>query len=101
MECENKLHFEHRLTEVEARSKSNTKRLNEVECRQQALEDLAATMAKMTTKQDHMESDVKDIKADVKAIKEKPAKRWESVVEKIILVIVGAVLTLLLQRVGL
>ena len=42
--------------------------------------------------QEHIQADVKEIKADVKALTDKPAKRWESLVDKLLLVAAGAFL---------
>ena len=93
--------IEHRLTELEDRSKSNTKRLDEVEKRQDNLDSLVASVAVMAKEQEHIKSDVTEIKSDVKGIMEKPAKRWDNIVEKIIWAIVAAVLGLMLGHFGL
>lgn len=47
-----------------------------------------------------MENDVKEIKSDVKSLTSKPAKRWDSLVEKIILAIVAAVVGYALSHIG-
>lgn len=77
---EQKLDMEHRMTVVEDRSKSNTKRLDEIEKRQDNLEVLTSSVSVLATKQEHMETDVKEIKADVKSLTEKPGKRWDAIV---------------------
>ena len=41
------LDYEHRLTEVEQRSKSNTKRLDEVEARQNDLDKLTTSVGEV------------------------------------------------------
>ncbi len=92
---------ERRLTEVEQRSKSNSHRLEEVEKRQSDQEQLISTVAVLATKQETVETDVKEIKSDVKKIAEKPAKRWESVVDDIIKLIVAAVVGFALAKIGL
>ena len=48
-----------------------------------------------------MEGDVKEMKCDVKKLIEKPAKRWEGVVEKVLYTVVGAVVAYLLVKIGL
>lgn len=98
---EQKLDIEHRLTSVEDRSKSNTKRLDDVEKRQDNLDDLVSTVKILAVREENVESDVKEIKSDVKSLKDIPANRWNSVVEKVLLVIVGAVVAFLLTKVGL
>lgn len=95
------LDHERRLTEVEQRSKSNTKRLDEMEKRQDDLEVLTSSVATLAAKQECMESDVKEIKADVKSLAAKPGKRWEAVVDKVVLSVAAAVVAFLLGRIGL
>ena len=98
---EEKLGIEHRLTAVEDRSKSNTKRLEEVEKRQDNLDELVSTVKVLAVREENVESDVKEIKSDVKSLKELPGKRWNAMVEKVLLVFVGMVVTYLLTRLGL
>lgn len=95
--------FEHerRLTEVESRSRSNTKRLDDIEKRQDNLDDLVSTVKVLAVREESVENDVKEIKNDVKSIKEKPGKRWDSLVSQIIGLIVAAVVGFLLARIGL
>ena len=97
---EQKLDMEHRVTAVEERSKSNTHRLEELERRQDNLETLAGSVAALAEREKRMESDVQEIKTDVKALAAKPAKRWESVEEKITLTLVAAVLGYILAQIG-
>lgn len=99
MEIEN--NYEHRLTEVEARSKSNTRRLDEVEKRQDNLDQLVSSVAVMAKEQEHIKSDVSEIKSNVRSIMDKPGKRWDNIVEKIVWAVVAAVLGLLLGYFGL
>lgn len=98
---EEKLDMEHRLTEVEARSKSNAHRLDDVEKRQDNLDKLTTSVSLLAEREERMESDVKEIKSDVKTLAEKPAKRWEAVVEKALLAVVAAVVAYFLGRIGL
>lgn len=98
---EDKLGIEHRLTAVEDRSKSNTERLVEVEKRQDNLDELVSTVKVLAVREENVESDVKEIKSDVKSLKDIPAKRWNAVVEKVLLVVVGAIAAYLLTKLGL
>lgn len=91
---------EHRLTEVEARSKSNAHRLDKVEERQDNLEELVVTVKTLAVREQQVENDVKEIKSDVKTLTNKPAKRWEELVSKVILTIVAAVVGFVLARFG-
>lgn len=94
------LEHEKRLTEVETRSKSNTHRLDEVERRQSNLEKLVGTVEVLAVREGNVENDVKEIKSDVKRLASKPAKRWESLVDKIISLIVAGVVGFILAKLG-
>ena len=96
-----KIEIEHRLTTVEDRSKSNQYRIDEMEKRQADIEELVGTVKVLATRQETVESDVKEIKSDVKELTNKPGKRWDSIIEKAIGVIVAALIGFLLARIGL
>ena len=95
------LPHEKRLTEVEARSKSNAHRLDAVEKLQDNLDELVGTVKALAVREENMENDVKEIKSDVKSLTEKPAKRWDALVEKVILTIAAALVGFLLAQIGL
>ena len=95
------VNIEHRITDVEARAKSNTKRIDELEKRQDDLDDLVTTVKVLATREENVESDVKEIKRDVKDLTGKSGKRWDDLVEKIIWAIAAAVLAFLSARIGL
>ena len=90
-----------KLAEVDQRSRSNTHRLEQVEKKLEDNEQLLTNVALIAQKQNTLESDVQEIKSDVKILTAKPGKRWESVVEKVILTIVAAGLTYLIAYLGL
>ena len=86
------LAHEERLSKIEERSKSNSHRLDEVERRQDNLDELVSSVSVLATKQEHVESDVKEIKADVKTLTDKPAKRWDKLISSLIGALAGAFL---------
>lgn len=90
-----------KLVEVDSRSKSNMHRLDKMEERQDNLEQLTNSFSVMRKEQEYIKDDVVEIKADVKSLAEKPAKRWDSVIDRIITVVVGAVVGYLLSGGGL
>lgn len=94
------LEHERRLTEVENRSKSNEHRLDEVEKRQDSLDELVGTVKVLANREETVENDVKEIKGDVKTLTIKPAKRWDSLVDKIILTIAAAIVGFILAKFG-
>lgn len=95
------VNFEHRLTAVEDRSKSNTKRLDEVEKRQDDLDDLVTTVKVLATREENVESDVKEIKKDVKDLTGRSGKRWDDLVDKFVWAIAAAGLGFILAQIGL
>lgn len=95
------LEHEKRLTEVEARSKSNTKRIDKLEQQTEAINRLATSMAVMAEKQDETTSIVTALDGKVTALEEKPAKRWEALVEKVIWAVAAALVGFLLAKIGL
>ena len=97
----NENEIEHRLTEVEERSKSNTHRLDELERRQDNLDDLVSTVKVLAVREENVENDVKEIKNDVKSIKDKPSKRWDAIVDKVVWAVLAAVIAFVLGRIGL
>lgn len=95
------LEHEKRLTEVEQRSMSNTHRLDDLEKKQDDLSELVVTVGKLATREERVESDVKEIKNDVKTLASKPAKRWENLVSQLVTLVVAAVVGFVLARIGL
>ena len=93
--------YEHRLTEVEERAKSNSHRLDDVEKRQDNLDDLVSTVKVLAVREENVETDVKEIKNDVKSLTNKPAQRWDRMVEKVIWAVVAAVVGFMLAQIGL
>ena len=93
--------IEHRLTEVESRSKSNMHRLDDMEKRQDNLDELVGTVKVLAVREENVENDVKEIKSDVKSLTSKPAQRWENMVSQIITIIVAAVAGFILAKFGL
>lgn len=93
--------IEHRLTEVEGRSKSNTHRLDELEKRQDNLDDLVTTVKVLAVREEAVENDVKEIKSDVKSLTGKPAQRWDNLINQIITILVAALAGFILAKIGL
>lgn len=95
------MEHERRLTEVETRSKSNSHRLDEVEKRQDNLDELVSTVKVLAVREENVENDVKEIKIDVKSLTDKPGKRWDNLIDKIIMVIAAAIVGFFLAKFGL
>lgn len=91
---------EHRLTEVEGRSKSNQHRIDDLEKRQDNLDDLVGTVKVLAVREEAVESDVKEIKSDVKSLTAKPAQRWDSLIDKGVSVAVAAIIGYFMAKFG-
>lgn len=92
---------EHRLTQVEERSKSNTKRIDKLEEQTAAIDKLATSMAVMAEKQDETNTIVTKLDGKVTALEAKPAKRWDALVEKVVWAVVSLVIGYLAAQLGL
>lgn len=95
------LEHERRLTEVEERSKSNSHRLDDLETRQDNLDKLVTTVNVLATKEENIENTVDEVRSDVKTLINKPAKRWDGLVDKIIITIAAAIIGFILAKIGL
>ncbi len=94
------LELERRITAVEDRSKANAKRLDKLERVQKTLTELVQSVATIAQKQVDMDGDMKEVKADIKQLTGKPAKRWDAVVEKALLTITATLVGWMLWRLG-
>ena len=89
------------IASVEARCKSNSHRIDELEADNRALHQLATSVEVLATKQEAIEENVNEIKADVKSLKALPGSRWEGLVRALVSALVGGLTAYLLFRLGL
>ena len=75
---------------TEDRSLRNEGRIAKLEDEHAAIHQIATAVAVMAEKMDTMNTNLADMRTEVEEIKNKPAKRWESVVSTIIGARVGA-----------
>ena len=94
------LTHEQRLTSVEERAKSNSHRLEEIEKRQDKLDDLVSAVNVLAVREQNVENDVKEIKSDVKSLTNKPAQKWEGAVDKVIFTVIGIVVCYIFTQIG-
>ena len=83
-----------KYAEMEARGKSNTHRLD-------ALDELTTSVKVLATEQSTMKTDIGEIKTGLKTLTDKPAKRWEAIVDKAIWLVAGALIAFVLAQLGL
>ena len=74
---------------------------NNIEHRLTELDDLVTTVKVLATREENVESDVKEIKRDVKDMASKSGKRWDELVDKIIWAIAAAVVGFVIAQIGL
>ena len=92
---------ENRIVEVEQRSKSNSHRLDELKKQTEAVNALATSVAVMAERVEITGNKVDGLCTDVQELKAEPGKRWKSLVEKVIYIVVAAVVGFILARLGL
>lgn len=93
--------MEVKLQEVRDLAKSNQKRIDKLEEQAERQDELIKAVAVMAEKQSEMDKNLGEIKNDIKVIKDKPAKRWDSVIEKILLCIVTGIVGYIFVKLGL
>lgn len=89
------------LSALEQRSKSNSHRLDSLERQTEAVNHLATSVAVMAEKVESTGEKVDGLCVDVQEIKQKPGKRWETVVGQVISLLVAAVFGYVLAWLGL
>lgn len=92
--------YEHRLTEVEERTKTCFRRIDDLEKRQDNLDELVGTVKELAIREEKVEENVKEIKVDVKTLTNKPAENWHEIVKTLIGVIVAAIAGFVLAKIG-
>lgn len=90
-----------KFAETEARGKSNTHRLDALEKNQKALNELTTSVKVLATEQSTMKTDIGEIKTGFKTLTDKPGKRWETIVDKAIWLVLGGLLAFALSQIGL
>lgn len=92
--------YERRITQVEERSKSNAHRLDDLEKRQDSLDELVGAVQVLAVREENVENDVKEIKNDVKSLTGKSGQRWDNLMDKIITTIAAAIIGFILAKLG-
>ena len=95
------LEHEKRLTEVEARSKSNMRRIEDIEKRQDDIEKLAISVEKLALRESNVETKVNEINSKVDVLSNKSGQRWDNLIDKIVAVLAAAIVGFILAKIGL
>ena len=85
-----------RLAEAEQRVRANTRRIEKLEQQQENLNKLVTAVEVLAAREKGVETDVKEIKTDVKTITQKSGRRWDAMIDRVLYVLIGAALSLLM-----
>lgn len=87
------INVEHRLTEVEERAKSNTKRLDKLERVTDAIHEMSNTMIHLVEQTKHTNENVEELKDKVDRIEKEPLENAKAIKKTVITCIVTAVVS--------
>ena len=90
-----------KLQETADRTIRNEGRIKKLEGEHQVLQKLATSVAVMAEQIKTMNTSVVSLTSKVDKLEEKPAKKWEGFVDKVVWAISAAIITFLLARIGL
>ena len=89
-----------KLAETEQRARWNMHRIEKLEQQQKDLNKLVTAVEVLASREKSVETDIKEIKADVKTITQKSGRRWDAMIDRVLYVLIGAVLSLLMTGVS-
>lgn len=89
-----------KLQEVVDRAARNEGRIKKLEGEHEVLQKLATSVAVMAEQIKTMNSNVQVLTGKVDKLEEKPSKRWDGMVDKIILTVAAAVVGFILAHFG-
>lgn len=89
-----------KLQKTDDRSVSNEGRIEKLEEEHGTLHSLATSVAVMVEQMKQMNESIDTLSDEVEEIKEKPGKRWDALVDKIIWAVAGAIVAFLLAKLG-
>lgn len=87
-------------TELEQRLVAALCRIDSLERGQEALNRLATAVEVLASKQDGMGKNLGRLTEKMETLEQRPARRWESLVDKVLLVLAGMFVTFLLTQGG-
>lgn len=75
-------------------------RLDTMERKVEELTNLHLAVCRLSEKMDTVADDVTEVKQELKEVREKPARRWESMVAQALTLVVAAVVGMMLSHLG-
>lgn len=89
-----------KLQEVMDKANRNEGRIKKLETEHEVLQKLATSVAVMAEQIKTMNVSVETLAGKVDKLEEKPGKRWETLMDKIIMVIAAAIVGFVLAKIG-
>lgn len=89
-----------KLQETTDRSTRNEGRIKKLESESAVLHQFATSVAVMAEQMKTMNSSVLTLTTEVEELRDKPGKRWDSLVDKIIWAVAGAVVAYIIAKMG-
>lgn len=90
-----------KLQEATDRSIRNEERIEKLEGENGVLHQLATSVAVMAEQMKSMSTNVSTLTNEVEELKEKPGKRWEEIVDKVVWFVLAALLGFVASELGL
>lgn len=90
-----------KLIETESRSKSNTKRIDNLEKRVEDIHSLTLSVKEMTTEVKIMRQDINKMDNRVMTLEEKPSKKLDQIWGYIVAAIIGGAISYIFLKLGL
>ena len=90
-----------KLQETTDRSVRNEGRIKKLEDGQDSIRSLATSVAVMAEQMKTMNANVNTLNGKVDELEQKPAKRWDSIVEKVIWAVLSVLIGIMLGQGGL
>ena len=93
--------LEVKLTEVDSRAQSNTKRLNSLENEVHDIRNLVTSIEKIAVEVKYMRNDINDTSERLDRLESKDADKWDKFKWSVLTFIVSAIITYLVTVIGL
>ena len=93
--------IDERLVRQEEHIKNITDRMNNIDTLTDSVHKMATSLEVLTNTQKSTEKKLDGLSKDVEEIKEKPAKNWENTVRTVLELVLAAVVTFVLVKMGL
>ena len=89
-----------KLQETTDRSLRNEGRIKKLESEHEVLQQLVTSVAVMAEQMKNLNTNVSTLAGKVDTLEEKPGKRWDSLVDKVLLTVAAALVGFILAQIG-